>query len=153
MHTKIYNMDEINNKKKFLDINGLKRYDEHIKSYIELGNSTLASASELSSIKSDVDILKAIDHDAYITADLNLELSIKGYVDGKIEEKQDIISDLADIRSGAAAGATALQEVPEEYITEAELANKEYATTSDVETLIDDVVAVVSDEDIDELFK
>jgi hypothetical protein len=144
---------EINNKKKFLDINGLKRYDEHIKSYIDLGNSTLASASELSSIKSDVDILKAIDHDAYITADLNLELSIKSYVDGKIEEKQDIISDLADIRSGAAAGATALQEVPEEYITETELANKEYATTSEVETLIDDVVTVVSDEDIDELFK
>ena len=35
--------------------------------------------------------------------------------------KQDTISDLDNIRSGAALGATALQEVPSEYITESEL--------------------------------
>jgi hypothetical protein len=45
-----------------------------------------------------------------------------------ISGKQDVISDLETIRSGAAAGATALQSIPEEYVTETELSNKGYAT-------------------------
>ena len=45
-----------------------------------------------------------------------------------ISGKQDVISDLEIIRSGAAAGATALQSIPEEYVTETELNNKGYAT-------------------------
>ena len=48
----------------------------------------------------------------------------------EIGNKQNIISDLETIRSNAAKGATALQEVPSEYITEMELANKNYATSS-----------------------
>jgi hypothetical protein len=40
----------------------------------------------------------------------------------KINENQDAISDLEAIRRGAAAGATALQSVPSEYVTETELA-------------------------------
>ena len=48
----------------------------------------------------------------------------------KVSSKQDIISDLATIRSGASLGATALQSVPAEYITETELTAKGYATTS-----------------------
>ena len=47
-----------------------------------------------------------------------------------ISGKQDVISDLAAIRSGASKGATALQSVPSEYVTEDELANKGYATAS-----------------------
>ena len=47
-----------------------------------------------------------------------------------ISGKQDVISDLATIRSGAAKGATALQSVPAEYITETELNGKGYATSS-----------------------
>ena len=39
----------------------------------------------------------------------------------KINYKQDIISDIETIRSGAAAGATALQSVPSEYVTDTEL--------------------------------
>ena len=39
-------------------------------------------------------------------------------------KKQDVISDLSIIRSNAAKGATALQSVPDEYITEMELINK-----------------------------
>ena len=42
--------------------------------------------------------------------------------------KQDKIEDLDAIRSGAAAGATALQSVPAEYITESELEQKGYLT-------------------------
>jgi hypothetical protein len=48
----------------------------------------------------------------------------------ELADKQDAISDLATIRSGAALGATALQKVPSEYVTESELSAKGYATTS-----------------------
>ena len=47
-----------------------------------------------------------------------------------VAKKQDIISDLATIRSNAAKGATALQSVPAEYVTEMELANKNYVTSA-----------------------
>ena len=45
-----------------------------------------------------------------------------------ISGKQDVIADLEDIRSGAALGATALQVIPEEYVTEGELSAKGYLT-------------------------
>ena len=48
-----------------------------------------------------------------------------------LEAKQDIISDLETIRSGASAGATALQTVPSEYITETELSNYHDDTKAD----------------------
>lgn len=51
-----------------------------------------------------------------------------------LNTKQDVINDLADIRSGAAAGATALQSIPAEYVTETELEGKGYATTEQVNT-------------------
>lgn len=47
----------------------------------------------------------------------------------EISNKQEIISDLETIRSNAAKGATALQEVPEEYVTETELEEKGYLTS------------------------
>lgn len=49
-----------------------------------------------------------------------------------LKTKQDVIADLADIRSGAAKGATALQSIPAEYVTETELEGKGYATTTQV---------------------
>lgn len=48
----------------------------------------------------------------------------------ELNAKQNTISDLETIRSGAAKGATALQSVPSEYVTETELSQKGYATTS-----------------------
>lgn len=45
-----------------------------------------------------------------------------------ISGKQDIIADLDTIRTNAAKGATALQEVPAEYVTESELDSKGYLT-------------------------
>lgn len=56
----------------------------------------------------------------------NVELALLSDVSGK----QDAIADLEAIRSGAEKGATALQSVPSEYITESELNAKGYATTS-----------------------
>ena len=53
------------------------------------------------------------------------EIALKSDISGK----QDVISDLETIRSGAKLGATALQEIPDEYITEEELSGKSFATT------------------------
>jgi hypothetical protein len=50
-----------------------------------------------------------------------------------VNAKQDAISDLETIRSGAALGATALQSVPKEYVTETSLADKKYATVEQVD--------------------
>lgn len=50
----------------------------------------------------------------------------------QVNAKQDVIEDLDVIRSGAALGATALQAVPEEYVTETELKNKGYLTAKDI---------------------
>jgi hypothetical protein len=138
-------------KNKYLNFEGLEKYDKLIKSYIALNNKTLVD--NIDTLNVDVAALKSIDHDAYISADIKLEQSIKEYTDIKIETKQDVITDLETIRSGAALGATAVQQIPSEYITETELADKEYATTSQVENLIDDAVVVATDDEIDNLFK
>ena len=61
-----------------------------------------------------------------------------------ISGKQDVINDLATIRSGASKGATALQSIPSEYVTETELTNKGYATTSAMNTALEDKVDKVS---------
>lgn len=53
--------------------------------------------------------------------------------------KQDKIEDLETIREGASKGATALQSVPAEYVTETELTNKGYATTSALNNKVDKV--------------
>ena len=53
----------------------------------------------------------------------------------EVAKKQDVISDLAIIRSNAAKGATALQSVPSEYITEMELINKNYATRVEIPSI------------------
>lgn len=65
----------------------------------------------------------------------------------ELQKKQGTITDLADIRSGAALGKTALQSVPSEYVTESELTQKGYATTSQVndkQDRIDDLEAIRS---------
>lgn len=53
--------------------------------------------------------------------------------------KQDTIADLATIRSGAEKGATALQSIPEEYVTESELSAKGYTTTAQLDGKVDKV--------------
>jgi hypothetical protein len=49
-----------------------------------------------------------------------------------VKTKQDVISDLSEIRTNANLAKTALQAVPKEYITEGELADMNYATTTQV---------------------
>ena len=63
-----------------------------------------------------------------ITINTNVDLSNYA-TKSELNTKQDVITDLETIRSGAALGATALQEVPSEYVTETELNNKGYLTS------------------------
>lgn len=57
----------------------------------------------------------------------------------ELNTKQDGINDLDTIRSGAALGATALQSVPSEYVTDVELNNKGYATMLALSDKVDKV--------------
>lgn len=63
----------------------------------------------------------------------------KTWVVEQVGGKQDTIEDLATIRAGAALGATALQSVPDGYVTETELDQKGYATTTDLSGKVDKV--------------
>lgn len=67
------------------------------------------------------------------------ELITNEQLTSALEDKQDKITDLDTIRSGAEKGATALQSVPSEYVTESELTNKGYATTSALNNKVDKV--------------
>ena len=58
-----------------------------------------------------------------------VEFKSKEYVDNLVSNKQDIISDLETIRTNAAKGASALQGIPSEYVTESELESKGYLTS------------------------
>ena len=56
--------------------------------------------------------------------------SIIASIEQQIAKKQNTIYDIDTIRAGAEKGATALQSIPPEYITEYELGLKNYATVS-----------------------
>lgn len=67
----------------------------------------------------------------------------KEVIEEKLATKQDVVRDIETIRDGAAKGATALQSVPSEYVTERELQERGYATRREVESKQD----VISDLD------
>lgn len=73
--------------KKYLSFEGLKKYDKLIKSYIALSNKSISDNVE--ELKVDVANLKAIDHEAYKSADDTLETSLKGYVDNAVTSATD----------------------------------------------------------------
>ena len=64
-------MSETINKQKYLDFNGLEKYDKLIKSYIALSNKTLVD--DVDKLKDDVVDLKS--------ADTALEETLKEYVE------------------------------------------------------------------------
>lgn len=80
-------------------------------------------------------LIKGVDG---VTPDMS-DYYDKNVIDEKLGKKQDAISDLETIRSGAAKGATALQSVPSEYVTETELHNKGYATNAQVDAKQDKI--------------
>ena len=84
-------------------------------------------------------LLKGVDG---VTPDMS-DYYNKEVIEEKLAAKQDAISDLEAIRSGAAKGATALQSVPREYVTQRELQERGYATTTQVDAKQD----IISDLD------
>lgn len=66
----------------------------------------------------------------------------------KAENAQERISDLEDIREGATKGATALQSVPDEYVTEKELEGKGYAVAKNVANALATKVTRVAGKDL-----
>lgn len=83
-------------KKNYLDFDGLKKYDELVKKYISSVNDALSG---------------------------NIDSSLKGYVNDKVDEIKNKISDLDTIRSNAEKGATALQEEDLEFVTDGDIDN------------------------------
>lgn len=119
---------------------GIDENGQLIRTKIELSSG--GGESDLSNYYTKSEVDEKIDNIDIPEVDLSnyytkQEINNKGYVTdsdvndyvgneiGQLEEvintKQDKITDLDTIRSGAAAGATALQTIPSEYITEAEL--------------------------------
>ena len=92
----------------------------------------------------DIDLSNYYDK-AEIDSKINIELSeeekytdmqtfadnLIGDFTASLNEKQNIIADLGDIRDGALKGSTALQSIPAEYITETELNNYHDSTKID----------------------
>lgn len=85
------------------------------KSTVENLSQTVSTKAEQSYVKELSDKIDSIKVDDFATK-------------SDISKKQDEIKDLDTIRSGASAGATALQSIPEEYVTETELEGKGYLT-------------------------
>lgn len=82
----------------------------------------------------------------YVTTDtLNTTVSS---IDNKLTTKQDVIDDLETIRSGASAGATAVQPATlEDYATKAEIPDVSiYATTDSVNAAVSDLNNAVNTE-------
>ena len=115
---------------KLVDINGLSRYHENLKTILDTKQGTISDIEEIRSRAAlGATALQSVPAE-YVT---ETELAGMNYATvSQVNEKQDIINDLETIRTGAALGATALQSVPAEYITDTELASKGYATVSQV---------------------
>ena len=131
-------------------LEGLSNYDDatisNALSQLRTDFDTLVSGDTTDAIKSFNEIVAFLDgiEDSQDLSSIiaSIEQQIGGKQDvisdlatirsnaSKVSSKQDTISDLATIRSGASLGATALQSIPSEYVTETELTAKGYATTS-----------------------
>ena len=117
---------------------------DEVKKLIADANAAVNSAKETATAaknaadeaKSAADAANAAVESIENKADKSEVESLEQKVDGK----QDAIADLADIRANATKGATALQEVPAEYVTETELEGKGFATTAQVDAKQDAIV-------------
>ena len=96
-------------------LNDYIRYANNVKAYILTDKNTTFKTINGEQITGNGDI----------TIDTNVDLSNYA-TKSELNAKQDVINDLETIRSGAALGATALQSVPSEYVTETELNHKGY---------------------------
>ena len=120
-------------------LEGLSNYDdteiENAVSSLQTQLNTLVSGNASDAINSFNEIIAFLDG----VKDSESLDSIIASIEQQIASKQDKISDLDTIRANAAKGATALQSVPSEYVTESELNAKNFATTSQVNAKQDSI--------------
>lgn len=94
----------------------LLKLEQNLNSILGEGSTeAIENFNEIISFLSGIEDSESLDN---IIAAIELQIS----------DKQDKINDLQKIREGASKGETALQDIPEEYITEDELENKGYLT-------------------------
>lgn len=120
-------------------LEGLSNYDdteiENAVSSLQTQLNTLVSGNASDAINSFNEIIAFLNG----VKDSESLDSIIASIEQQIASKQDKITDLDTIRANAAKGATALQSVPSEYITESELNAKNFATTSQVNAKQDSI--------------
>ena len=96
------------------------KLEQNLNSILGEGSTeAIENFNEIISFLSGIEDSESLDN---IIASIELQIS----------NKQDKIDDLQKIRDGASKGETALQEIPEEYITETKLESKGFATTEQV---------------------
>lgn len=118
-------------------------YVEAVEKEVELK----ADKSVVDTLSAKVDAIKVPEVPTKVSAFENDANYLTEHQD--ISGKQDVISDLGDIRSGAALGATALQAIPEEYVKETELSEKGYLTKDAADSLYAPFGTTGSGESID----
>jgi hypothetical protein len=113
-------VESIENKADKSDVEAVSKIveDKADKLVVDNLSQAVATKAEQSYVKELSDKIDSIKVDDFATK-------------SDISTKQDEIKDLDIIRSGAALGATALQSIPEEYVTETELEGKGYLTVDD----------------------
>lgn len=123
---------------------GIDENGQLIRTKIELslggGDTDLSNYYTKSEVDKKIkDTKQEINNKGYVTdSDVNDYVGNEiGQLEEVINTKQDKITDLDTIRSGAAAGATALQTIPSEYITETDLSD--YYTKTEIDGLIGDI--------------
>lgn len=99
-------------------------------------DNILSSKADKSDIPTKVGQLE--NDKGYITEHQDISgLATKKELNDGLNSKQNVISDLDTIRAGAALGATALQAVPDNYVTEKELTDKGYITAAAIANKVD----------------
>lgn len=99
-------------------------------------DNILSSKADKSDIPTKVGQLE--NDKGYITEHQDISgLATKKELGDGLNSKQNVISDLDTIRAGAALGATALQAVPDNYVTEKELTDKGYITSAAIANKVD----------------
>ena len=114
-------VESIDSKAEQSDVDELSKVVVSLSQVVEskANKSDIEELSANVALKSDLDdIVKTSELDGYATKE-----DIKG--------KQDVIEDLDDIRTNMGLAKTALQSIPEEYVTKTELEGKGYLTVDD----------------------
>lgn len=114
---------------------GLDKKQDIIEDLESIRENASKGATALQSVPSEFVTESELEKKGYLTQHQSIEhLATKE----ELGSKQDVIEDLESIREGASKGQTALQSIPEEYVTEQELQGKGFLTGIPSEYITED---------------